>query len=251
MTESATLPASSPPLRVRAFSLVLGPGAGLVISVLVGLALGGILHALLPVFQLPERLQNLSGNLPNELLMELKREMSRVDFRNAAFALALWGGGLAWALTTTELCLRRQRGRAVWGGLLAGLVAALVAAGGMALAAALQDSLAMPDSRLVKSTLVQGTLFGIAGLGIGLGLALPLRPRKLLLSCLIGGLLGGMVAGALFPILASVALPNLNTDFLMPDEALGRLLWTVLAAGFIGVTITGLSKERAASGSVD
>ena len=99
-------------------------------------------------------------------------------------------------------------------------------------------------SPLVKVMIVQGAGLGVLGLGIGLAMALPLFPPRPLATCVTGGLLGGLLAALVFPLAIGFLLPNANTEELMPEAAVGRLLWIGLFAGFLGITLTGLGKEQ-------
>ena len=123
-------------------------------------------------------------------------------------------------------------------------MAALIAIGAGAVGAALIDKVHLPDHRLVKTMIVQSGMLGLMGLGIGFGIALALFHRRIAVTCATGCLLGGFLAALLFPIVASVLLPQVNTDLLMPDPGMGRLLWLGIAASLIGATVTGLGKER-------
>ena len=230
-------------------ALVMLPWQSLLLASVVSLAVWATLEGIMPVFQLPEHLQNFGNDATQAQMQEQRETVALFQTRNATISIALLAFTLALAIAAAELLFRGERSRAIWGGLLAGLMAAILAIGAGAVGAALMESLVLPDHRLAKTMIVQSGMLGLTGLAVGLGIALALFRRRLLVTCAGGCLLGGLLAAFLFPIVASMLLPQLNTEFLMPDPGIGRLLWIGLSAGLIGATLTGLGKERKRSAS--
>jgi hypothetical protein len=74
---------------------------------------------------------------------------------------------------------------------------------------------------------------------------------------MLGGLLAGLLAAMVFPILAASLvtlaaefgaaglMPDANTELIIPKGAVIRLLWLGLTAGLLGLTIPGLAAKRA------
>ncbi len=225
-------------------SLVIAPWQGLLVALLAGLAAWGALQLIPSVFQLPEELRAVTGNAPAEQLSRLHAATATTQTRNAMFSVAVLAFALGLSLAAAEQLLRRNLLGAVLGGLFVGLVAGLIAVGAVAVGNALQSSLDFENKRLLKTMVVQGAILGVMGAGIGLALALSLLRPRLLVSCIVGCLLGGMLAALAFPLTAGVFFPDVNTDFLVPEPGLGRLLWAAFASGLIGVTVAGLGHRK-------
>jgi hypothetical protein len=63
---------------------------------------------------------------------------------------------------------------------------------------------------------------------------------------LVGGLLAGLAAGLVHPILAA-QFPLVQTDVLVPLEPLNRLAWIGTFAVLLGLIIPGIKPPRAAT----
>ena len=224
--------------------LAMSPLVGLTMALFAGLVVWGILEMIMPVFVLPEHLRDAGGNMPEELHRELFAALKVNTEQNAILSLVLLASILALVLSVTELLHRRAGLRVAWGGLLAGLLAGVVALGAVTLAIELHDALSLEGNRLGKTLIVQSAMLGMTGLGIGLAIAVPMFRPRLFLTCLAGCLIGGLLAALIFPISASVCLPHVNTDQLIPQPGVGRLLWAALATGLIGLAACGLGKKK-------
>ena len=101
-----------------------------------------------------------------------------------------------------------------------------------------------PKTELFRTILVQAAMLGTIGAGIGLGWGLlPGRLGRLGLAVL-GGILGGVFAGIVYPFAAANLLPHDLTETLIPRGTFNRLLWIGLAASFLGATIPGMKWSR-------
>ena len=237
----------SSPARYGDKALLLRTIPGLIIAGLVSLMVWGVLEVMPSVFELPEHLRELSGNAPGELQEELRRTLLVVSNKNAALSLVMLISTLGLCLTIAEVKLRHQGLRAIWGGLLAVLIAGALAFGGSILGSLLAASPSLPEDPLFRTILVQGAMFGLAGSGVGAGVAfatmLPIFRPQLLAVCLTSGLLGGLLAGLIYPFASSILLPNARTEVLMPDPGVSRLLWLALVSCLSVLTITSMGKE--------
>lgn len=237
----------STPTRNGERALLLSPLPGLIISGFVALVVWGALEVMPPVFELSERLRELSGNAPEEQQKEKQDASLAASNHNAAFSLGLLASTLGLFLTVTEVKLRRLGSRVIWGGLLAILIVGVFAVGGAVLGSMLAASPALPEDPLIRTIVVQSAMFGLAGLGVGAGVAfavtLPIIQPRLLATCCVGGLLGGALAGLIFPFASSILLPNARTEVLMPDPGVSRLLWLALVSCLSALTVTGMAKE--------
>ncbi|HIE99855.1 MAG TPA: hypothetical protein EYG03_30815 [Planctomycetes bacterium] len=241
------LPGSlSAPTLVGENALLLSPIPGLILSGLVACLVWGALEVLPPVFQIQEHLRDLEGNLTTAQSKEIADASVAASNKNAAFSLALLASTMGLFLTIAEVKIRRQGLRAIWAAPLAVLIAGVFAVGGGILGGMLTASPALPEDPLTRTIIVQGTMFGLVGLGVGAGVGLavtlPMFGPRLLSTCIAGGTLGGLLAGLIFPFAASVFLPNARTEVLMPDPGVSRLLWLALASCAIVLPLTGMGK---------
>jgi hypothetical protein len=233
----------------------MAPWQGLLLAILAGVAVWGAYQAILPVFELSEELAALQGPAIAPRLQEIQDNLRANRFKNAAVGMVIMGFGLGLVLTVGELMIRRSHGRAIWGGLLAGLIAGGISFGAASVGNTLSDALGptgdptAPSSMspLVKTMVVQGAVLGMIGLGVGLAMSVPMLSPRPLGVCLFGCLLGGLLAAVVFAPTVGLLLPHENTEELMPDSRMGQLLWVGLTAGLIGITVTGLGKERPAA----
>jgi hypothetical protein len=171
-------------------SLVIRPVTCLVLVLLTGLVVWAFLDAILPIFQLPEHLSNLAGNsVTADQLQESRAVSASVRNNNAAVAIAVSASALALVLAAAEMLFRRDLLRAIWGGLLAGLLAAGAGLGAATFGAVLMSSLSVED-RLTKTLLTQAAVLGVLGSSVGMAVSLPMFRARLLGNCTLGGLLG-------------------------------------------------------------
>ena len=237
----------STPTRNGEKALLLSPIPGLILAGFVAFLVWGVLEVLPPVFELPEHLRELSGNAPEEQQKERMDASLAISNNNAALSLVMLTSTLGLFLTVAEVKLRRLGSRAIWGGLLAILIAGVFAVGGAVLGGMLAVSPALPEDPLIRTIVVQCAMFGLAGLGVGAGVAfaatLPVFRLRLLATCCVGGLLGGTLAGLVFPFASSILLPSARTEDLMPDAGVSRLLWLALVSCLSALTLTGMVKE--------
>ncbi len=235
------------PTRNGERALLLSPIPGLVLAGFAALLVWGVLEVMPPVFELSERLRELSGNAPEEQQKEKQDASLAASNNNTALSLVMLTSTLGLFLTVAEVKLRHQRLRAIWGGLLAILIAGVFAVGGAVLGSMLAASPALPEDPLVRTIVVQSAMFGLAGLGVGAGVTfavtLPIIRPRLLATCCVGGLLGGALAGLIFPFASSILLPNARTEVLMPDPGVSRFLWLALISCLSALTVTGMAKE--------
>lgn len=229
-------------------ALLLSTIPGLIVAGIVALLVWGVLEVMPSVFELPEHLRELSGNAPEEQQKELLDTSLVVSNKNAALSLVMLISTLGLFLTIAEVKLRRQGLRAIWGGLLAVLIAGAFAVGGSIVGSVLAASSSLPEDPLLKTIIVQSAMFGLAGAGVGLGVAfattLPSFRPKLLAVSVTSGLLGGLLAGLIFPFASSILLPNARTEVLMPDPGVSRLLWLALVSCLSALTVTSMGKEK-------
>ncbi|MEJ7592332.1 MAG: hypothetical protein WKF77_12345 [Planctomycetaceae bacterium] len=220
-------------------------------------ALAGIACALLSwkaieligeVFVLPPDLAALaSGQAPPPDVQAKVAAVTRdIDIKNAAIWMGTAGAilGILFGLT---LCLCRRLGLSsirmilvmVVSGTLSGAVAGV--AGYWINAVSRQNMAAGATSPPEQFTLlVHSATWMIVGLGIGMGIAMGGRRsgRSRIESMVVIGLVG-MVGGCLFPIVAGILLPTVNSTWPIPplEPAAGRILWLSLPSVLMGLAI--------------
>ncbi len=223
-------------------------GRSLILAAVTAVVTLGALEVLLPVFEMPPHLRDLSGNAPEEQQKERMAASVATSHKNATFAFAMLAGLLAITLTIAELKSRHQIGRASWGGPLAFLIAAGVAVIGGILGESLATSTSLPEDPLTKTIVLQVITFAFVGLGVGIGMGLavmlPKIQPQLLGNCVVGGALGGALGGLIFPLASSVLLPSARTEVAMPDPGVSRLLWLAVGAVMIAATMTGIGQGK-------
>ena len=165
------------PTRNGERALLLSPIPGLILAGFAALLVWGVLEVMPPVFELSERLRELSGNAPEEQQKEKQDASLAASNNNAVLSLVMLTSTLGLFLTVAEVKLRRLGSRAIWGGLLAILIAGVFAVGGAVLGSMLAVSPALPEDPLIRTIVVQCAMFGLAGLGVGAGVAVVVEPR--------------------------------------------------------------------------
>jgi hypothetical protein len=235
-------------------ALAMKPWQAVVAAVLAGLIAWGIVEAIMPVYQMPQELLDLAGAARAGRLEEMSEASADANAKNVTLSLVISGVAFALLLTVTELVSRGSPSRAIWGAPLAGIIAGGIGIGAgmagahLAEAVSLQDPTDRSISPLMKSLIVQCTMWGVVGLGVGLGIGLPTFRPRLMLTCLIGCVVGGLLGGVAFLVLAAVVtaagISDISTEQLMPEPGIGRLFWIAISGALIGMTVAGLGKAK-------
>ena len=239
---------SAPPAAAarRQDGFAAGPLAWLLVALAAGAVAWVLLETFDPVFAVPEHLANLPTPAPVEDLIALEMASRKAETRNAILFVGILGAAVGGSLAVGEGVARRS-GRAV---LTAALAATAVAAAFGCLAALaghavfdyhrpLQDL-----SPLAKTIRTQGAMLATLGAGIGLAVGLFSGSWRTGLTCLAGGLLAGVLAGMVYPMLAAVFLPGVATELVVPLGAVDRLLWIAVIAGLAAAIISSVARRR-------
>ena len=200
------------------------------------------------VYVLPGDLAGLAhGPVPTpEQLARLTATTLAMNLKNAAIWLGT-GGGITGLLFGLTICLSRRLGmssiRMILATLFAGTVFGALAglAGVWINTVSRQNMTAGATSPSEQITLLMhSAVWMIVGLGIGLGIALGGKwsGRSRIESMVVIGLVG-MVGGCLFPIVAGLLLPAVNSSWPIPslEPTAGRILWLTLPALLMGLAI--------------
>lgn len=214
--------------------------ASLAVALVAGAIAWGLLQAGDPVFKVPPEYHVPNIGAPAEKLAALQAAVNRTNLKNAMLYLATFGALEALALAAlpyrvTGAAIALPIGLAL--GALAGWIGTLIRAAWVP-----------PDGQadVTQTVLVQGLTLAAFGMGVGLAYGAAGRSLRVLLPALVGGLAAGGLAGVLYPIGLSVAMPAVNTEPLVPLEPISRLIWFGLVAGLLGVLIP-LTAQRGRS----
>ncbi len=212
------------------------PLAGCLMALLAGALGWALIQGLHPVFEVPKEYAVESLNAPPEKFLALEAARARTDAKSLTLYFSLLGallalGQVAWQRSLAQALVALPIGLTLGG--LAGI------AGSLAHNRWVQGQAGAEGGTvdIAQVVAVQAILLG--GLGVAAGLALGAAsrsPRTMAIGAL-GGLAGGALAGALYLVVMSVAVPTVGTTSLFPLEAGSRLLWIELAAGLIGLMV--------------
>ena len=227
------------------------PVGGALSAIFGGLIAVGVIGAMLPIAELPDRLKEVSTYEPASLHRELDAALAANLRYDTIVAMSVLGALAAMTFTLGEGWAARRIGR----GIVFGIVALLIGgAMGYTAAVAGWEVRQMVLKRLPPlgvTVLSEVVVFSLIGLGMGVSAALVHLRGAVLATGIAGGLLGGGLAGLLYPIITSIVLPGADTEMLMPDETSSRLAWVIIGCGVIGLTASGLGtrppKESAAA----
>ena len=217
-------------------------GVGLVGAV----ACWKLMGAIGPVFALPPELAGLAFGAapPPEVAVRLATETFLMNLKNAAVWIGTSGAVLGLLFSVALLALQRTRSSLIR------VVAASLVSGAVfgALAGCVSiyvDSIALmkmdrgatsPAEHFVLLT--HSLTWLTAGLGIGLGLAFgTAKPFGKIAESTVMVALAAMVGGCLYPIVAGILFPEVNSAFPIPHPDLpsARLIWLSLPAAIMGL----------------
>lgn len=112
----------------------------------------------------------------------------------------------------------------------------------------------IPDatlSQMMKTVLLHVAFWSCQGAVLGAWIAAVRKSWNAIVMQTIGGLLGGLVSGCLYSLLAAIAFPMENTDKLIPTASANEttgiangLFWATFSYGFIALLMVGLAKPR-------
>lgn len=177
-----------------------------------------------------------TGGPPNVALMAL---VPQIHYQNIVAICALIGGILGLGMALAEGAARRCL-RFVLLGALSSVVLGSGAGAVAGCAAQKVEKLPLGDLiDLAQSMAAQAVLWTIVGLGAGLGVVLPTRRLRLMLIGPIAGAAGGFVSTLLYGPLVAIAFSMSDTDALVPEDSICRLVWLVVPALIIGLVLGG------------
>ena len=224
--------------------LVLGSLCGL----LGALVSWKVIEAIGEVFELPPDLAAMGfGSVPSpENQARLASATLGMNLKNAAIWMGA-AGAILGAAFGVMVCVSKKPGSAsirmlfatVLSGALLGVVSGTAGIWIQTLARQnMEPGATSPPEQMVL--LMHSVMWLICGIGVGSGIALggTMAWRTRLESTVVIGLVG-MVGGCLFPIVAGILFPAVNSTGPIPlvDPIAGRILWLSLPAVLMGLVI--------------
>jgi hypothetical protein len=211
-----------------------------------GLVAWGLFQALYPIFTIPAELADIE--MPNsKQSAELLIAEQEASLFNAVLILGWTGALLAGAMAAGEAWARRS-----WRMALAGVV-------GCALAGALSGGVAgwvghtvyywllIPfegTTSLRGTVVVQMTMLAVLGGGIGLAMGSLTGCARGAWTRLLAGVLAGVFAGMIYPTATAYLFPATHTDYIIPRDDTGALLWLMTTAVLLGFIIPEMKLRR-------
>ncbi len=245
-TSSSSQSAPARP-EVAGGGMAIGVFGGIVWALLGGVALWAVVQASYPWFMVPPELAAVSPLSHPELLPEAEAARKKALTQNSIAVVALLGALVGGALAVGDGVKRRSPAAA----LAAGAASAVVGAALGSLAGFVGDRLfgdpglvagSTPLDRTVQSMAAALAILG-GGVGLGAGASCGRRVRTAVV-CVVGGVATGAFAGMVYPLAASVLLPAMQTELLVPEEPINRLLWIGVISFLLGLGVPGLGRKR-------
>lgn len=215
------------------------PIMGLVFALVTGLLIYFILSQYHPVF-MREEARDGFGNMPPKIQAEL-------DWKNATFVFGLLGGLIAAGIAVAEGFARKSIVTIIVFGVLCAVGGAAAGAGAGFLGNKIfQYYQGRPDVVDLNAAIrVYVAIFAMVGAGVGLVTGIFLgRNLGTATNCFFGGLLAGVGAGFAYPVICALAIPQTDTNVLIPIGTADLLLWCCLTAGLIGLVIPALASKK-------
>lgn len=222
----------------------IGPAYRFTLSFAAGLAAGVLAFAAL--FTMARN--GLEFRVPDEIaVIREKRQMSfeeaamvvkaerKLAYQNTALTVAVFGafaGGLLGMIAGVSRRSLFASSAGLFGGTVVGAGAG--ALGGLADLYALEWMWPMAFDHSYKAMVGHSAAFMIAGVGIGGAAGLAARQVPQTLGVVLAA---ALIAGLVYPGVAAVLFPVLNTDAAIPEGMLAQLLWLILPAGLMGMAM--------------
>jgi hypothetical protein len=255
MSEDSTAqqsPDNSPvkiqPAAAATGRLSAGPWLAVLFALLGGALTWLVFYAYYPIANVPMDLaDSVSENMTSDQEQRIFAVLNNTNRTNTLFALAvvgaLVGGGLGLAegiarrslksvLAVTSLVAQIGTVAGITGGLLTDLIYINMKHFG--------DPLTLGGTILIHVISL-----AVLGAGIGFGLGASTGRAAAAGNCLLAGMLAGLGAGLIYPIVLAFVLPGAQTQVLVPAESGNQLIWIASIAVLLGIVIPGTASKRA------
>jgi hypothetical protein len=202
---------------------------------LAGLLAWGYLQFRQPYFTVPEQYHIRSLGESQERWTAFHAQQQRVDRLNAPLDFAVLGGllSLAFAMTRSACCSLPVR-------VCAAVPVGMLLGGAAGFLGCIAHQTLTPYEMyptVADTVKVQSILLGLFGAGVGSAAGLFHRPPKTVLQCAVAGLVAGILAGMMFPLIASFVLPAANVQPLIPPQPVPQLLWLGFSCILLGLIV--------------
>ncbi|MBL8816018.1 MAG: hypothetical protein JNL58_08305 [Planctomyces sp.] len=201
------------------------------------------------VIKLTKELEDARGTFSPEQRIQVRAIELAADYRNVLLSMSIVGGLTAAFVGLAAGKLSGTSGGMLVGACLGAVAGGLFGAGGGALALVVRESLrgwdiigeaGRPD--IVKSQLHAMAIHAPTWIGVALGVAVAVagasrNRRQKFLQSAGAGITGWIIAGLLFPIVASIIFTDSDPDLVIPSGDMSRVLWTTLSATLIGMMV--------------
>ncbi len=238
-------PALPPDFQTPRDGLASGSLSGVALAAVGSLLAWCLLLAFHPIFVPPNKLIVAEPSLAQEA--ELKAASETATLYNAIVVLGWSGALIAGAMAAGEGWARRSWKTAAWGGLGCALAGAVF--GGLAgwIGHSVYQYARPPGEMMIDlegTVVVQMTMLGALGGGIGLSLGSLTGHAGTTFTRLLGGVLAGVFAGMLYPVGAAYLMPTVQTEHIVPYGGANSLLWLGLTGALLGLIVPGMKMRR-------
>jgi hypothetical protein len=203
--------------------------AGLAIGAICGAIVWAVVQSMHPIFAVPEQYHIAGLGAPVEKHEAFRQQQDIVDRRHLTLYLAMLALVLGAALggwtgrTWRTAALAATQG--MMGAIVAGSLAAIFYIG-------MRNRIGQGD--LLYPFLRQLIVGLPLGAGIGSGLVMRSGRWSAIGRGLLAGAIGGVIYSAVYTLIVALGLPEANTESLLPEESLTRLVWLATLGGAVG-----------------
>ena len=245
-TDYGDSPATPSPAGFEKGHLAGGWLLGITFAVAGGLAAWGLFLAVYPIFSVPSELADLE--MPNsQQTAELRAAELKAGLSNSLVVLGWIGALLAGAMAVGEAWARRSWRTALAGFPGCALAGALFGAAAGAVGHCVYQLLLIPfegTTDLGGTVVVQMTMLAVLGGGIGLALGSLTGFARATWTRLLAGVLAGIFAGMVYPVVTAYFIPAVHTDYVIPRDGTGAFIWLMTTAVCLGLIIPEMKMRR-------
>ncbi len=245
-TDCCNSPAAASAAEFEKGRLAGGCPLGITFAVAGALTAWGLFLALYPIFSVPSELADLE--MPNsQQTAELRAAELKAGLSNSLVVLSWIGALLAGAMAVGEAWARRSWRTALAGCLGCAMAGALFGAVAGGIGHCVYHLLLIPfegTTDLGGTVVVQMTMLAVLGGGIGLALGSLAGFARGTWTRLLAGVLAGIFAGMVYPVVTAYSIPAVHTDYVIPRDGTGAFIWLVITAVCLGLIIPEMKMRR-------